>query len=288
MISIWLNVVASGLLTGMVYGLAALGLSVIFGVVRIVNFAHGEIMVAGMYVAVLLATTWSLDPLVSAPVVAGVLFVLGWVLQRGLINRFADRPEHQQFLLLAGVAMVLENLLLIIFGPEARGTGVPYLLDSVQLGPFLVDTVRLYAAGGALVVAGALFLFFAHSRYGVAIRACADNRLGAKVIGLNVERLYALTCGLGAATAGVAGALLSLVYDARPQLAPELTLLSFVTVIVGGLGSMGGALLAGVLLGVAEAVAGFVLLPSLKSLFSYALLVLVLLLRPQGLMGGRE
>ena len=286
-LDLYLNVAAGGLLTGLVYGLAALGLSVIFGVVRIVNFAHGELMVIGMYAAVLAAGSLGIDPLLATPVVAGLLFGVGYGLQRGLVNRFIDRPDHMQFILLVGIAMMIVNGLLIVFGPDSRNAQVSYAFDAIEIGPLLLDTVRVYAGGGALTVAALLFLFFRCTLTGKAIRACADNQLGARVVGLNVERLYAFTFGLGAATAGIAGCLMTLLIDVRPQLAPEYTLLSFIIVIVGGLGSMSGALLGGVLIGISEAMAGFILLPSMKSMFSYGLLILVLLLRPQGLLGKR-
>ncbi len=283
----YLNIVISGLLTGLVYGLAALGLSVIYGVVRVVNFAHGEMMVIGMYGAVVLAAQFGLDPLLAAPVMAALLFGLGYALQRGLINAFIARPEHMQFILLVGIALMIANGLLMAFGPDARSTDVAYGFETFEVGPLLLDKARVYAAGAALLTAAALFAFFRYARAGKAIRACADNLLGAKVVGLNVEGLYALTFGIGAACVGVAGCLLALVIDVRSQIAPEYTLLGFIVVIIGGLGSLAGALLGGVLIGISEALAGFFLLPSMKSMFSYALLVLVLMLRPQGLLGRR-
>lgn len=284
----YLNIAASGLLTGLVYGLAALGLSVIFGVVRVVNFAHGEMMVAGMYGAVLLAGHLGLDPLLSAPVMAAVLFAAGWLLQRGLVNRFVEQPEHMQFILLLGIATIILNAMLMLFGPDSRSVQVPYGFDTVEIGPLLLDAVRLRAGAAAILVAAALFAFFRFSRTGKAIRACADNPLGARVVGLDMDGLYALTFGIGAGTVGIAGALMTLLVDARPQLSPEYTLLSFIIVIIGGLGSLPGALLGGVLIGVSEALAGFLLTPSLKSLFSYGVLIVVLLLRPQGLLGKRS
>lgn len=281
------NVLVSGLLTGLVYGLAALGLSVIFGVVRIVNFAHGEMMVLGMYLAVVLAQRFGLDPLVAAPIVAALLFAGGWALQRGLVNRLLERSEPMQFILMAGIAMVLVNALLMAFGPDAVSVQVDYSLDTFAVGPLIVDKVRLYAAAAALAATLLLYLFFRFSGPGKAIRAAADNRLGARVVGLNVEGLYALTFGIGAATVGVAGCLMTLIVDARPQLAADYTLLSFVIVIVGGLGSPAGALAGGVLIGVSEALAGFLFVPAMKSMVSFALLILVLVLRPQGLLGRR-
>lgn len=283
-----LNIVVSGALTGLVYGLAALGLSVIFGVVRVVNFAHGEMMVMGMYGAVLLFSALGLDPLLSAPITGAVMFVFGWCLQRGLINKFIGRSEHQQFILLLGVATVLVNALLMVFGPDARSVSVDYALDAVEIGPLLLDKARLYAGSAAIVAGGALYVFFRFTRIGKSIRACADNPLGARVVGLNIDGLFALAFGVGAAVAGFSGALLTLLVDARPSSASEYTLLAFTIVIVGGLGSLPGAILGGLLIGVTEAAAGFLFEPSLKSVFSYSVLILVLLLRPKGLMGRRS
>src|SRR5579875_3176322 len=249
------NVVISGLLTGLVYGLMALGLSVIFGVVRVVNFAHGEMTVVAMYGAFVLFQALHLDPFIALVPLALGLFVIGYALQAALINPFVSRPEHEQFILLVGVALIIANGLLMIFGPDARHVDVPYGYDSFEIGPLLIDKVRVYAALAAIAATAAVFVFFRHTRTGTAIRACADNLVGA---------------------------------GATPDLAPSLTLLAFVIVILGGLGSMTGALLGGVLIGLSEALAGLLIDPSMKSMVSFALLVLVLVLRPQGLLGERS
>ena len=282
-----LNVVVAGVLTGLVYGLMALGLSVIFGVVRVVNFAHGEMMTVAMYAAAALFAAFSLDPFLAVLPVAAVFFLLGYALQAGIINPFITRPEHSQFMLLVAVAIILVNALLILFGPDARNVQVDYQLESYELGKLLIDKARVFAAGLAVVAALLLFSFFRFTLTGKAIRACADNYLGARVVGLNVKHLYALTFGLGSACVAVAGCALVLLVDVTPGLGPYYTLLAFVIVIVGGLGSMGGALLGGVLIGVSEAVAGLLIAPWAKSMFSFGLLILVLLLRPQGLLGKR-
>jgi len=281
------NVVIGGLLTGLVYGLMALGLAVIFGVVRVVNFAHGEMMTIAMYAAVVLFAALGLDPFLAVVPVAAAFFGLGYALQDGLINPFITRPEHSQFMLLVAVAIIMVNALLIIFGPGARSVQLDYLLESIELGPLLVDRGKLYAALLACATSALLFAFFRFARAGKAIRACADNYLGAKVVGLNVQRLYAFTFGLGSACVAVAGCMMVLLVDVTPALGPGYTLLAFVIVIVGGLGSMSGALLGGVLIGVSEAMAGLFIQPSAKSMFSFALLILVLLFRPQGLLGKK-
>lgn len=281
------NIVLSGILTGLVYGLMALGLSVIYGVVRIVNFAHGELMTMAMYAAVVVFAFAGLDPLWMIVPVAAAFFGLGYVLQRGLINPFIDRPEHSQFMLLLALALVLVNGLLIVFGPDARNVQVDYALDSVEIGPLLIDKVRIICAVVALATCAVLFGIFRYTSFGKAIRACADNLLGAQVVGLNVKHLYALTFGLGTACVGVAGCLLTLLVDVTPVSGPAYTLLAFIIVIIGGLGSMVGALAGGVLIGVSESVAGLLITPSAKSMLSFALLILVLAFRPQGLFSGK-
>ncbi|MGH8690486.1 MAG: branched-chain amino acid ABC transporter permease [Burkholderiales bacterium] len=281
------NVVIAGVLTGLVYGLMALGLSVIFGVVRVVNFAHGEMMTIAMYAATVLFAAFRLDPFLAVLPVAAAFFVFGYAMQAGLINPFITRPEHSQFMLLVAVAIILVNALLLAFGPDARNVQVDYQLESFEIGRVLVDKARLYAALVAVAAAAALFGFFKFSMMGKAIRACADNYLGAKVVGLNVKKYYSLTFGLGAACVGVAGCAMVLLVDVTPPLGPYYTLLAFVIVIVGGLGSMTGALLGGVLIGLSEALAGLFIAPSAKSMFSFGLLILVLLFRPQGLLGRK-
>ncbi|TMQ25646.1 MAG: branched-chain amino acid ABC transporter permease [Deltaproteobacteria bacterium] len=244
------NVAISGILTGLVYGLMALGLSVIFGVVRVVNFAHGQMMSVAMYAAALLFARFELDPFLAVAPVAVAFFVLGYALQAGLINRFITRPEHSQFLLLVAVGLILVNGLLMAFGPDARSVQVDYQLESFEFGDILIDKARAYAAGLAIVTALLLGGFFRFTWTGVAIRACADNYFAARVVGLHVRRLYALTFGLGAVCVAVAGCALTLLVDVTPSLGPHYTLLAFVIVIVG--------------------------------------LIVVLLLRPQGLFGRRS
>jgi branched-chain amino acid transport system permease protein len=286
-LAVYLNVIVAGILTGLVYGLMALGLSVIFGVIRIVNFAHGEMMSIAMYIAVVLFAAFHLDPLIMLVPIAAVMFVFGYLLQLSLINPFITRPEHSQFLLVVAIALIIVNTLLIIFGPDAQTIQTSYAYDSFQLGPVIIDASKAYAAAAAIVVTVALFAFFRFTLFGKAIRACADNYTGALVVGLDVKRFYALTFGIGAACVGAAGTMMALITDVTPMLGPAYTLLAFVIVITGGLGSMAGALIGGVLIGLTEAIAGLLFTPSAKTMFSFGILVLVLLLRPQGILGKR-
>jgi branched-chain amino acid transport system permease protein len=208
-------------------------------------------------------------------------------MQAGLINPFITRPEHSQFMLLVAVAIIMVNVLLMVFGPSALNVQVDYQLESFELGPVLFDKARMYAAGMALATSAGLFAFFKYTNTGKAIRACADNHLGALVVGLDVKRLYSLTFGLGAACVGVAGCLMLLLVDVTPLQGPSYTLLAFIIVIVGGMGSLTGALLSGLLIGVSEALAGVIFTPSAKSMFTFAVLVAILLFRPQGLLGKK-
>jgi branched-chain amino acid transport system permease protein len=286
-VDFYVTVAVQGTLTGLVYGLMALGLSVIFGVVRLVNFAHGEFAVVAMYLAFVGFAAFGLDPLIAMLPIALGFFGLGYLLQRHAIAPFVGRPEHEQFILLVGLAIAMVNGMLMVFGPDLRHANLPYGFDSYLVGEVLIDKVRVYAAAAAVAVSAALFAFFRFSRTGTAIRACADNLTGAAVVGLDVKHLYALTFGIGMACVGAAGALMIVLADATPMLAPAFTLLAFTIVIVGGMGSMTGALVAGIVIGVSEAFASFLLAPSMKSMLSFALLIAVLLFRPQGLMGKR-
>lgn len=286
--SLYLEVLSQGVLTGLVYGLMALGLSVIFGVVRVVNFAHGEFAVLAMYCAFVLFGLAKVDPIVASIPLAVAFFILGYAMQRGMVQPFVTRPQHEQFILLVGVALVITNGLLLVFGPESKHVDLPYSFDSYEIGGALIDKVRVYGAAAALAVTAALFAFFRFTATGTAIRASADNLTGAAVVGLDVKRLYAISFGLGLACVGAAGSIMMALTDMTPMLAPSLTLLAFTIVIVGGLGSMTGALAGGLLIGVAEAMASLVVSPAIKSMVSFGLLVLVLALRPQGLFGKAE
>jgi branched-chain amino acid transport system permease protein len=281
------NVAISGLMTGLVYGLMALGLSVIFGVARLINFAHGEMMALAMYAAVLLFSNFNLSPFFAVLPIALAFFLFGYALQSAVIQPFVTRPEHVQFLLLLALAIIITNSQLIVFGPDARAVSLDNLLDPIVLGPLLVDRGKFYAAAVACATAAALFVFFRFTRIGTAIRACADNFLGARIVGLNVKRLYALAFGLGAVCVAVAGCMLVLLFEFTPSAGPAYTLLAFVIVIVGGLGSMNGALLGGVLIGVSEALGGLFITPSAKSMISFALMILILIFRPRGLLADK-
>ncbi len=288
MTTLYLNVIGGGILIGTVYALIALGLTIIFGVMRVVNFAHGEMVVIGMYIGYGLWTATKLPPWMLSPAAAIALFALGYVLQRGIVNAFIDRPQHAQFILFISFALIITGLHLVLFGPDSRPIQMIESMQSYSVGPLRLDVVRTQAALMALLLIAALMLFLRHSTTGRSIRAAADNLVGAQVIGIRVRRVYAVTAGIGMACAGAAGALVAPIFDTHPFLATDFTLIAFIIVIVGGLGSLTGALLGGMLIGLSEALAALMVSPALKTTFSYALLVVILLWRPHGLFGERE
>ena len=286
MLALYANVIAGGLLIGVIYALVALGLTIVFGVMRIVNFAHGEMVVLGMYVGYLLWSTWKLPPLAAMPITAVLMFGVGYLLQVAVIDRFVRRPPHAQFILFIALALILTGVHLMAFGPDARSIASPANFEVVDLGLLRLDRVRVDGAAAALLLMAALFAWLKLSLTGATILAAADNPVGARVIGLRVGRVYALSAGIGLACAGAAGALIAPIFDVQPYLAPEFTMVAFVIVIIGGLGSLPGALVGGLVIGVSESLAALLIEPSMKSMVSYALLILVLLVRPQGFFGS--
>lgn len=288
MLSLWLNVLASGILLGLVYGLVALGLTIIFGVMRVVNFAHGEMVVFGVYIGYWAVRLWNVPIIVAAAIAAVVMFFFGYLLEALIVKRFVNRPHHYQFIVFIGLSLLFSGGLLVAFGPDPRPTASQLSFRTVSLGFVTLDLARLQAAITAGLLIALLGAYLRFSSFGRALRAAADNRLGGLVVGLNIPRVYAVTFGIGAACAGVAGALISPLFDAQPYLAVDFTLLAFVTVIVGGLGSFSGALLGGLVIGVAEAIAALMFTPSMKTALPYALLIIILIFRPRGFFGAKE
>jgi branched-chain amino acid transport system permease protein len=275
----------NGLLFGGVYSLMAVGLTLIFGVMRVVNFAHGDMMVWGMYLAWLLATRAGVDPYLGFAVCAAALFLLGAGTQRLFVDRIVDAPHEMQILLMLGVALVLENAALVAFGPDPVRVRSPLRAATVWLGPIFVDVARLVTFGVALALTAALYLFLVRTDLGRRMRAAADNGYGALVIGTDVRRVYAVAFGIGAACVGAAGALVSPILPFSPSGGLAASVASFNIVIIGGMGSLVGAFVGGLLVAVAESLGAVFLAPSLKELVSFALLVIILLVRPAGLFG---
>ena len=287
MIELYSSVIINGLMIGAVYALIATGLNIVFGVMRVVNFAHGEMVVIGMYLGYVLWKYAGLSTAATVPVAMLVMFAAGYAFQRAIGNDFVDRPQHVQFVLYIALALIITGVHAIVFGPDPRGIQSAASFAVYKIGWLRIDATRLHAAAASLAMVLGLWAWLRYSLTGKALKAAADNLTGGKAIGIHIDHVFALTAGIGAACAGTAGALIAPLYDANPYLAGEFTLTAFIIVIVGGLASLPGALLGGLLIGVSEAFAAVLITPSAKSLLSYALLIAVLLLRPAGLLGRR-
>jgi branched-chain amino acid transport system permease protein len=244
-------------------------------------------MVWGMYLAWVLAARAGLDPYVSFVVCAAVLFLVGIGVQRGLVDRILDAPHEMQILLMLGVALILENIALILFGPEPARVRSTLRLSPIWLGPVFIDVGRLITFGVAIALTALLSVFLFRTDLGRRIRAAADNPYGALVVGTDVRRVYAVAFGIGAACVGAAGALVAPLVPFQPATGLQFSVTSFNVVIIGGMGSLVGAFLGGLLVSVAESLGAVFLAPSMKELVSFGLLIAILLFRPAGLFGRR-
>jgi branched-chain amino acid transport system permease protein len=279
----------SGVLIGGVYALVALGLTLIFGVLRIINFAHGALMMLGMYTTFFLHVHAGVDPYLSVLVVGPLFFLVGIGLEKGVIEPNLEVPESNQLLLTLGVALFLENGALALFGADPRSVRLAYLGRGIPLGEAVVNVPRLVAFLGSVALAVGLWLLLKHTDIGKAIRAAAEEREGAQLVGIDIRRLYAIAFGLGTAVVAVAGSLVTPFLYVAPDVGDVFNILAFIIVVLGGMGSFIGALLGGFLVGLAESIGAAILPGSLKQLPIYALFVLVLLFRPNGLFGrGRD
>ncbi|MBI4013453.1 MAG: branched-chain amino acid ABC transporter permease [Candidatus Rokubacteria bacterium] len=281
---VW-QAVVSGMLIGGVYALVALGLTLVFGVLRIINFAHGTLMMLGMYATFFLYSLGGLDPYLSVLLVGPAFFVVGVVLERGLIEPNLAAPEANQLLLTLGVALFLENAALAAFSPDYRSIRLPWASRALFLGDAVVNVPRLIAFGCSIALAVALWLFLKYTDVGKAIRAAAEEREGALLVGIDIRRLYAVAFGLGSAVVAVAGSLVVPFLYVAPDVGEVFNIVAFVVVVLGGMGSFVGALLGGFLVGLAESLGAAFLAGSLKQLPMFVLFVLILLFRPTGLFG---
>ncbi len=280
------QVVISGILSGALYAMVALGLALIFGVMRVINIAHGPFLMLGAYTTVILHQSLGLNPYLTLPASMLLLFALGVFLQRTLVFRVVDAPELSSLLLTFGVSIALVNLAQLGFTSDLRS--VEYITGSWPLGPFALSKSRAIAFGVAAIVSGGAFLFLGRTRLGKAIRATSQNRDVALVCGINVPRIHLVTFGLAAALAAAGGTLLSVIVAIQPEMGQIWTFKSFLVIVLGGAGNYPGALLGGVLLGLVEQLASLFLTAQLSEAVAYVLLVLVLLVRPTGLLGGRQ
>ena len=275
----------NGLTTGAIYALVALGLTLIYGVLHIINFAHGAALMVALYGVYFLFTRLGIDPYLALPLMVPAMFVAGYVLYRWVIGRASSGRDENILLVTLGVAIILENLALLFFTSDTRTIDTPYTLTTVNLLGATISLPKVVAMAGALLAAALLWLLMKRTSLGRAIRACAKERHGARLVGIDVERVFALSFGIGLACLGAAACFLMPIYYVNPTVGAGFVLIAFTVVVLGGMGSFGGALVGGLLIGVVESLGGLLLGESLGQIGIFAIFIAVLLFRPRGLMG---
>ena len=285
--SILFPAVLNGLTTGAVYALVALGLTLIYGVLHIINFAHGASLMLALYAVYLLKDKFGIDPYLALVVVVPGMFAFGYALQRLVINRASHGKDENILLVTLGIAIVMENLALLLFKSDTRTIETAYTLTTVPIGPAMIALPKLVAFAGALAVSALMLLLMKRTDLGRAIRAVAKEKQGARLMGIDVDHVYAMSFGIGLACLGAAACFLLPAYYVNPQVGNGFVLVAFTIVVLGGMGSFAGALVGGLLVGVVESVGGLYFGESLGQVGIFTIFIGVLLLRPQGLFGAR-
>ncbi len=279
--------ILNGLTTGAVYALVALGLTLIYGVLHIINFAHGALLMVALYGVYFLYALAGIDPYLALPIMIPVMFALGYALQRFVIGRAGHGKDENVMLVTLGLAIVIENLALYLWSSDTRTIETVYGFTTVDLGVALIAVPKAIAFNGALAITAVLWALMRWTDLGKAIRALAKERRGAQLVGINVEHLYAMSFGIGIACLGAAACLLLPSYYASPHIGNAFVLIAFTIVVLGGMGSFIGALVGGLIIGVTELLGSLFLGESLGKIGVFLIFIAVLLFRPTGLFGQK-
>ncbi len=279
------QVIINGLLLGGLYGLAAIGFSLIWGVMNIVDLAQGAYLTLGAYITFWLFNLWGVDPFLTLPISALVLFGLGYLIESQIIKRVLRYGLVMMLVVTYGLNLLLQNAMLVAWSADYRSVTPAYSGAGLVIGGASIPYIRLALFIAALLLVGLLTFFLSRTRMGNAIRATSLNRLAASFVGVRTDFIYALTYGLAAATVGMAGSLISMVYTVSPSLGGTFMTKIFVVTVLGGFGSISGAVVGGLILGVTEALTASYVAPGLMNAVSFIMLVLILIFRPQGLFG---
>lgn len=287
MLAILPQVMVSGLLIGGVYALLAVGLTLIFGVLRIVNFAQGEFIMLAMFGSYWLYTALGIDPYLSIVIVAPAIFVLGLLTERFMIHPILQAPHAMQIFATFALSLILQNLALTLWGPDFRSVNTDYSATSFNLGSIAVPVTSLTAFCTAAVMAALLMVYLHLTRDGRALRALVQNRYAASLMGINVTRLNRIAFGVGVACAAVAGCVLTPIYYTYPTAGVDLIITAFVVVVLGGMGNIAGAMIGGLIIGLTQTATGFFFSVEMKDVVALLLFIVILLVRPQGLLGTK-
>lgn len=282
---IFLQTLASGVLIGLIYALVAIGLTMIFGVMDIINFSHGEFLMFGMYSSFWLFALYALDPIFTLPLTALFLFGLGVIVYKLVISKVINAPMVSQLFTTFGLMLLFRGIAQFLWKPDFRTVDKSIVGGSVEMAGFQIGLPQVTAGIGAILVTAGVYLFLTKTKAGAALEATAADKDAARLMGIDSQKMFALAWGIGAACAGIAGALLSTFFPIFPDVGANFILIAFVVVNLGGFGSIMGAFIAGILVGVIEVMGGFLLGPQYKLAIVLALFLAVLMFRPQGLMG---
>jgi branched-chain amino acid transport system permease protein len=282
-----LQLFVSGILLGGVYALVSIGLTLIFGVLDVVNFAHGEFLMIGMYAVFWLCTLLHLDPYVSILLVAPLLFFIGLFVGRTVIRQTIGAPSSVQIFATVGVSLILMNGALVLWKADFRSVATTYASGALALGPIFIGYPQLISFVGAIVFSALLFPFLRYTYVGKAIRATAQDRRAAMLMGIDIQKIYVYTFGIGIALVGIASGLLAPIYSIYPGIGAQFVLVAYVAVVLGGLGNIPGAILGSLIIGITETFSGFFISPGWRQAIYYAVFILVLIFRPQGLFGQK-
>lgn len=279
--------IVSGLLVGAVYGLVAVGLTLVFGVLKIINFAHGSFMMLGMYIAYWSHTLFGINPYLSVLFVVPILFLMGFLIQRYLIDLIIDTDPHNAIFLTLGLSLFLDNMALFLWSPDYRAVKLEVLTGSFFLNDVMISIPRLIACIFAILMTLLLYLLLKKTDIGKAIRAASQNQEGARAVGINIKLIYCTAFGIGLACVGAAGAFVTPFFYVSPGVGMTFVIIAFIVVVLGGLGSFPGALLGGLIVGLTESLSENLLGGTMKQFVVYGLFILVLLFKPSGLLGEK-
>ncbi len=286
-LQILLPAILNGLATGAVYALVALGLTLIYGVLHIVNFAHGSLLMLALYGVYFLYTLLGIDPYLALPIMVPAMFVLGYALQRSVIATASHGREENILLVTLGLSIIIDNLALYLWSADTRTINPSYAFDTVDFGIAFIAVPKVVSFAGALAITALLWLLMQRTDLGKAIRALARERQGAELVGIDVEHIYAMSFGIGIACLGAAACLLLPSYYAHPGVGESFVVIAFTIVVLGGMGSFAGALIGGLIIGLTESLGGLFLGENLGKIGVFVIFIAILLFRPTGLFGQR-
>jgi len=278
----------NGLLIGGIYTLVASGLTLIYGVLHIINFAHGSTLMIAMFGVYYLLTLWGIDPYAALLIMVPAMFVIGYLLYRGLIGRFSSGKDENILLITLGLSILIENLALMFFKGDTRTITVAYSDAMVEMGPLLISLPKLISFGASMILCLGLGLLIRYTDIGKAIRAVAKERVGARLVGIDVDRVFAISYGIGLATLGAAACLLMPIFYVSPTTGHVFVMVAFTVVVLGGMGSFLGAVVGGLIVGLTESFGGLLLGESLGQIGISLIFILILLFRPSGLFGAKR